>query len=121
MREVNIVGHTCNFEGHLPDQSRVSKILNWPPCESLTEVQGFLGTCGVVQIFIESFAEITCPLVFLACKNVVFKWEELQQTSMDLLKQHVTSAPALIPLNYSSQCLIIVAINSLNIAVRWIV
>ncbi|KIJ43125.1 hypothetical protein M422DRAFT_87911, partial [Sphaerobolus stellatus SS14] len=30
MQEVNIVGHTCNYEGRIPDQARVSKISNWP-------------------------------------------------------------------------------------------
>ena len=46
--EVNIVGHTCACEGHIPDQAQVSKIQDWPACQDLTEVQGFLGTCGVV-------------------------------------------------------------------------
>ena len=121
MREVNIVSHTCNFEGRVPDQARVSKITNWPPCESVTEVRGFLGTCGVVRIFIEAFAEIARPLVFLTRKNVTFIWEEPQQSSMDLLKKQVTKAPALMPLDYSSQRLIIVAVDSSNIAVGWIV
>ncbi|KAF8577301.1 hypothetical protein K439DRAFT_1314560, partial [Ramaria rubella] len=44
--EVNIVGHTCNYEGHIPDHSRVSKIKNWPLCQDVSEVRGFLGTCG---------------------------------------------------------------------------
>ena len=102
MREVNIVGHTCNFEGRVPDQARVSKINNWPPCESVTEVRGFLGTCGVVRIFIQSFAEIACPLIYLTRKNVPFSWEEPQQSAMDRLKEQVTRAPALIPLDYAS-------------------
>jgi len=121
MQEVNIVGHTCNFQGRVPDQARVSKILNWPPCESLTEVRGFLGTCRVVRIFIESFAEIARPLVFLTRKNVVFIWEELQKSSMELLKQRITSAQALIPLDYASRRLITMAVDSSNIAVGWIV
>ena len=121
MEEVNIVGYTCNFEGRIPDQARVSKILNWPRCESLTEVRGFLGTCGVVRIFVDSFAEIARPLVYLTRKNVEFVWEEPQQSAMDLLKQRITSAPALIPLDYSSRRLSIVAVHSSNIPVGWIV
>ena len=102
MEEVNIVGHVCNYEGRIPDQARVSKIITWPPCESLTEVRGFLGTCGVVRIFIQSFAEIARPLVYLTWKNVDFIWEKPQQSAMDLLKKQVTMAPALVPLDYSS-------------------
>jgi hypothetical protein len=33
--EVNIVGHTCHDEGRIPDQARISKIVNWPPCQSV--------------------------------------------------------------------------------------
>ena len=40
---------------------------------------------------------------------------------MDLLKKQVTMAPALTPLDYSSRRLIIVAVDSSNIAVGWIV
>ena len=63
--EVNIVNHTCNYEGHIPDQAQVSKIWNWPACRDLTEVRGFLGTCGVVRIFIKCFSELAWPLVKL--------------------------------------------------------
>ena len=50
--EVNIVGHTCNYHGHIPDQAQVSKIKKWLACQDLTDVQGFLGTCGVVHVVI---------------------------------------------------------------------
>ena len=63
--EVNIVSHTCNYEGQIPDQTQVSKIQCWPACRDVMEVRGFLGTCGVVHIFIEKFAEISQPLVQL--------------------------------------------------------
>ena len=100
--EVNIVGHTCNYEGWVPDQAQVSKIKNWPACRDVMEVQGFLGTCGVVRIFIESFAEISRPLVQLTQKDVEFLWGEEQQRAMDHLKQHVVMAPALAPIDYLS-------------------
>ena len=56
--EVNIVGHTCNYEGQIPDQTQVLKIQHWPACRDITEVRGFLGTCGVVWNFIDRFVEI---------------------------------------------------------------
>jgi hypothetical protein len=68
--EVNIAGHTCNYEGRIPDQAHVSKIQAWPACRDLTEVRGFLGTCGVVRVFIQNFAELACPLVQLTRKDV---------------------------------------------------
>ena len=100
--EVNVVGHICNYKGRIPDQARISKIKNWPACQDLTEVRGFLGTCGVVQIFIECFAEIAQPLVNLTQKDVAFVWGDEQQVAMDALKQCVVSAPALVPIDYTS-------------------
>ena len=90
--EVNIIGHTCNYEGRVPDQAQVSKIKNWPACRDVMEVQGFLGTCGVVHIFIESFTEISHLLAQLMRKDVEFLWGEEQQRVMDCLKQCVVTA-----------------------------
>ena len=42
----------------------------------MTEVWDFLGTCGVVCIFIENFAEVSQPLVQLMQKDVEFVWGE---------------------------------------------
>ena len=117
--EVNIVGHTCNFEGRIPDQTRVSKIWNWPACQGLTDVRGFLGMCGIVWIFIEGFAELARPLVRLTQKNVEFVWGGEQQAMMDALKQCVVSALALAPIDYASKHLVIVAVDSSFLAVGW--
>ena len=50
----------------------MSKIWNWPACQDLTDIRGFLGMCGIVEIFIEGFAELAWPLVRLMQKNVEF-------------------------------------------------
>ena len=84
-------------------------------------MSGFLGTCGVVRIFIEHFVEITCLLFQLTWKGVEFVWGEAQQSAMDNLKQHVISAPALTPIDHSSNHLVIIAMDSSFIAVGWIV
>ena len=93
----------------------------WPACWDLTEVRDFLLTCGVVQIFIEQFVEIARPLVQLTWKGVEFVWGEAQQSAMDNLKQRVISAPALAPIDYASNHLVIVSMDSSFIAVGWIV
>ena len=38
VREITIVGHVCTPESHVPDPSRVDKIINWGPCKDLSEV-----------------------------------------------------------------------------------
>jgi hypothetical protein len=56
-----IVRHKCTFEGHILEDSKVQKICNWPECHTVTQVCSFLGTCGILCIFIHNFSKITCP------------------------------------------------------------
>ena len=48
-------------------------------------------------------------------------WGNEQQAAMDALKQHVISAPALVPIDYTSNQRVIVTVDSSIIAVGWIV
>jgi hypothetical protein len=63
--EIFVLGHRCTPEGRLPDELRVSTIRNWGPCQSLSEVRAFLGTVGVVRIFIKNFSLHAHPLIKL--------------------------------------------------------
>jgi hypothetical protein len=60
---LHVLGHRCTPEGQLPDESRVSTIQKWGPCQSLSEVRTFLGTVGVVWIFIKNFSLRAHPLI----------------------------------------------------------
>jgi hypothetical protein len=51
-----VLRHCCTFEGRIADESRVVAIKNWGPCTMLSEVRAFLGTVGVLRIFIRNFA-----------------------------------------------------------------
>src|SRR5882724_1991577 len=48
--EVVAVGHHCTYERCYPEDQKVQKILDWPHCNTLTEVHSFLGVCGIVWI-----------------------------------------------------------------------
>ncbi len=50
MPEVIILGHKCNYEGHIPDDSKISCVWDWPSCKNLTNVCAFLGTTGFMHI-----------------------------------------------------------------------
>ena len=50
--DATIVGHKCTSEGQVPHEAKIQKIRDWPECENLMQVRRFLGTCGVLQIFI---------------------------------------------------------------------
>ena len=50
--DTTIVGHKCTSKGWVPHEAKIQKIRDWPECENLTQVRGFLGTCSMLQIFI---------------------------------------------------------------------
>ena len=82
----------------VPDESKVAKIRDWPACRNVTEVRGFLGTCGLVRVFVKNYAQIARPLVNLTKKNVIFEFTEEHQDAMDRLKQAVINSQALRPI-----------------------
>jgi hypothetical protein len=73
-------------DGQMPDESRVQKILDWPICQNLTEVRGFLGTLSTIRVFIKDFAVHARPLVQLTRKDVDFEFGEEQVLAMEKLK-----------------------------------
>jgi hypothetical protein len=54
---VIIVGHKCTYEGRVVDDSKAQKIRDWPIPRNATDVRAFLGTCGLMRIFIKNFAQ----------------------------------------------------------------
>jgi hypothetical protein len=115
--EAHLLGHCCTYYGRIPDTSHVDKILNWAPCKNLTEVRGFLGTAGVVRIFIEKYSERARPLSMLTKKDIPFHWGEEQDFAFNDLKLAITNAPALRPIDYTSDNEIILAVDSSQTAV----
>jgi hypothetical protein len=84
-----IVGHKCMFEGCMIEESKVQKIRNWPVPTNHTQVHGFLGTCGILHIFIHDFLCIACPLINLTKKDVPFIFGTEQCEAMQILKDSV--------------------------------
>ena len=119
--DIVFLGHRLMINGREPDQSKVQRILDWPPCRDVHEVRGFLGTCGVLRIFIQGYAQIAKPLTDLTRKHLVFDWTPEAQAAMDALKIAVTTCPALSPLDYESDEPIVISIDSSVIGVGWII
>ena len=115
-----VVGHKCTYEGRMPDEGRVQKILNWPICQNLTEVRGFLGTLGTIRIFIKNFAMHAKPLVQLTRKGVDFEFGEEQLLAMEKMKLFVQNCMAIRAIDYSSKNEVILAVDSLWMAVGFI-
>ena len=98
----------------------MQKIRDWPECETLTQVRGFLGTCGVVRIFIRDFTAISQPLINLTRKGVPFEWGDAQCDAMARLKDKITRSPALRRLDYASGREVVLAVDTSLIAVGFI-
>jgi len=118
--EAIIVGQKCTSDGRLPEDTRVSKILNWPPLETVKEVRGFLGLCGTVRIWIKNYSELARPLTELIRKETDLVWTDRCQESFDTLKQRVSTSPALRPIDYRSGLPIILSVDTSYIATGFI-
>jgi hypothetical protein len=118
--KATVVGYECSFEGRQPEQSNVQKIVNWPACDTLREVRGFLGTAAVSRIWIRNFSKIARPLLDLTKKEAEFAWTPACQEAMDLLKIAIVSAPCLKPIDYESDNPVILAVDSSVVAVGFI-
>jgi hypothetical protein len=112
-----IIGHKCTFEGHMPEESKVQKIRNWPDPTNHTQVHGFLGTCGVLRIFICNFSCIAHPLINLTKKDAPFTFGAEQCEAMQILKDVVLSSPALKCLDYASEREVILVVDTSNIVI----
>ena len=110
--EVEILGQTCSPKGRHPSEGTATKISNWPTPINLTEVRGFLGLCGTVRNWIKDFSMIAKPLVDLTRKDVEFHWSPEQEEAFSILKEKVTTAPAIRPIDYQSDHPVYLSVDS---------
>ena len=115
-----VVGHKCTIDGCLPDESRVQKIVDWPICQNLTEVRGFLGTLGTVRVFIKDFAMHAWPLVQLTRKDVQFEFTEEHVMAMEKLKTLAQNCSAIKAIDYESDREVTLAVDASWMAVGFI-
>ena len=118
--EITVLGHRCTYEGRLPDETRVAKIINWGPCKDLSDVRAFLGTIGVCRMFIRNFAHRAHHLVKLTRKDAEWEFGPEQLNAMDDLRQALLKSPALRPINYESPSPVILSVDTSQIAVGYI-
>ena len=118
--EITVLGHRCTFDGRLPDQSRLSKIINWGPCKDLTDVRAFLGTIGVCRMFIRNFSHRAHHLIKLTRKGMDWEFGTDQLNAMTDLKEALLSSPALRPIDYESPSPVILSVDTSQLAVGYI-
>jgi len=113
MSGLRLVGYVCDAEGRKLDSAKILKVLNWPPYKDKTNVKAFMGLCVYYWIWVSHFALVLDPLYSLLRKDAKWQWGNEQQAAMDFLKVALTSAPALVKLDYSEGVgEIILAVNA---------
>ncbi|KIK13107.1 hypothetical protein PISMIDRAFT_18225, partial [Pisolithus microcarpus 441] len=115
-----VVGHKVLYKGRIPDETKVQKIKDWPYCTNVTEVRGFLGLCSYCCIFIKDFAKHAHPLVELTKKDIPFEFGDEHRAAMEYLKDTIVASPALCSIDYNSALPVILAVDTLNVAVGYI-
>jgi hypothetical protein len=118
--EVIVLGHKCMYKGHIPDDTKTAKIRDWPPCKNLRNVRTFLGVTGYMHVWIKNYSTTTRPLHNLTCKYQPFVWTEEHATAMQALKEAIINSPALIPIDYTADYAVYLAIDSSTWGVGWI-
>nr|GEU89163.1 hypothetical protein [Tanacetum cinerariifolium] len=74
---------------------KFSKLKNWKPPKTPTEIRSFLGLAGYYMQFIANFSKIAKPLTLLTWKNNKFEWGDEQENAFQTLKDMLCDAPIL--------------------------
>jgi hypothetical protein len=94
------LSHIASGKGLRPNPDKVAAILQWPSCNTITEVCGFLNIVGYYQRFMKGFAKEASPLYKLLegslCKGTPIRWTTDCELAMQRLKAALTSADLLI-------------------------
>ncbi|GJX96463.1 putative reverse transcriptase domain-containing protein [Tanacetum coccineum] len=93
--KVQFLGYVIDSQGIHVDPAKIESIKVWASPKSLTEIHQFLGLVGYYRRFIEGFSKITKPITKLTQKKVKFEWGDKQETTFQLLKKKLCSAPIL--------------------------
>ena len=101
---LHIVGTIVSKEGWHLEHGLVTKIFNWGPLTSVTDVRSFLGTAGVGRKWIKGFSLIAKPLTQLTRIAVQreFYFSPEAEAAQKELKRLISSAPVLVKLDYDS-------------------
>ena len=101
---LHIVGTIVSKEGWHLEHGLVTKILNWGPLTSVTDVRSFLGTAGVGRKWIRGFSLIAKPLTLLTRLAVQreFYFSPEAEAAQTELKRLISTAPVLTKLDYDA-------------------
>ena len=93
--EVDFLGMIVSRDGIKMDPEKVNAILKWPEPTNVKQVHAFLGLSNFYRHFIKDYAIISCPMVDLTCKDIIFNFGDKEKASFEALKAAFTTAPVL--------------------------
>lgn len=94
-QQVVYLGHVVSAAGVATDPSKIAAVAQWQTPSDVKGVRRFLGLAGYYRRFVRNFGVIARPLFNLLKKGVPFLWTSSTETTFQLLKQQLTSAPVL--------------------------
>ncbi|KAK4383344.1 Transposon Ty3-G Gag-Pol polyprotein [Sesamum angolense] len=83
------------------DKSKIDVIKSLPYPASVQEIRSFLGHAGFYRRFIKDFSKIAQPLCTLLQKDANFEFDGACAKAFDKLKESLTSAPVIRPLDWN--------------------
>ncbi len=110
--EITVVGHLCSFEGRKPTPERIKVIENWGPCKNVSDVRAFLGTAGLLRIFIPNYGARVKHIAKLLRDKVEWEWGPQQEESMRLIKEGLRVVTCLRSIDYEGQGSVVLAVDT---------
>ncbi|GJV26070.1 putative reverse transcriptase domain-containing protein [Tanacetum coccineum] len=93
--KIQFLGHVIDRQGIHMDPAKIESIKDVESPKSPIDIRQFLGLAGYYRRFIEGFLKIAKTMTKLPQKKVKFEWGDKQETTFQLLKQKLCSAPIL--------------------------
>ena len=92
---VPFLGHIVGRRGLECDPTKIEDVKSWPVPDCLKSVRQFLGFVGFYRRFIQRFADVATPLVYLTGKDVPFVWDSGCSAAFHELRAALIDAPIL--------------------------
>jgi hypothetical protein len=103
LQEGKLLGFIVSKEGISMDPSRVKSIYEIPLPHSKKSMQSFLGQINFVKHFIPYFIETVLPLQRMIRKDMLFKWNVIEEEAFNSIKKAIIQAPSLLSPNYDKE------------------
>ncbi|GJS69966.1 putative reverse transcriptase domain-containing protein [Tanacetum coccineum] len=93
--KVQFLGHVINSQDIHVDPAKIEFVKDWASPKNATDIRQFLGLAGYYRRFIKGFSKIVKPMTKLTQKKIKFDWSDKVETSFQLIKHKLCSAPIL--------------------------